>query len=91
MKRISAFVVAAALTAPVFAADDLCDVNLQKLTDNSAVISTLGSPLKEQVEEHLKAAKEAQAAGDLKECGSHAEQALQMLKGPNGDTNTDAG
>ncbi|WP_339490297.1 hypothetical protein [Pseudomonas sp. EL_65y_Pfl2_R95] len=91
MKRISAFVIAAALTAPAFAASDLCDVNLQKLDDSSAVISTLGTPLKEQVEEHTKLAKEAKAAGNVKECGSHAEQALQMLKGPNGDTNTDAG
>ncbi|WP_417662873.1 hypothetical protein [Pseudomonas sp.] len=91
MKRISAFVIAAALTAPVFAADDLCDVNLQKLADNSAITSTLGSPLKEQVEEHVNAAKEAKAAGDLKACSSHTEQALQMLKGPSGDTNTDAG
>lgn len=91
MKRISAFIIAATMAAPVFAADDLCSVNLQKLDNSSAVITTLGSPLKEQVEEHMVAAKKSQAAGDLKECSSHAEQALQLLKGPSGDTGIDAG
>jgi len=77
-------VVAAALASPAFA-DDTCTVNLQKLADNSAALTTTASPVKEQVEEHKKAAEEAQRAGDVGTCGAHAQKALQLLQGPSED------
>lgn len=86
MKRIFLFGIVAALASPTFA-DDLCTVNLQKLTDNMATATTLAPPIKEQVEEHKMAAEEAQRAGDLENCGAHALKALQLLQAPgeNGD------
>ncbi|MFZ3203870.1 MAG: hypothetical protein WA161_08355 [Pseudomonas sp.] len=86
MNRFSLFsiVIAAALASPAFA-EDICTVNLQKLADNSAALTTLASPAKEQVEEHKKAAEEAQRAGDVETCGAHTEKALQLLQGPGGD------
>ena len=77
-------VVAAALASPAFA-DDTCTVNLQKLADNSAALTTIASPVKEQVEEHKTAAEEAQRAGDVETCGAHAQKALQLLQGPSED------
>jgi hypothetical protein len=44
----------------------------------------MASPVKEQVEEHKKAAEEAQRAGDVETCGAHAQKALQLLQGPGG-------
>jgi hypothetical protein len=52
-------VIAAARASPAFA-DDLCTTNLQKLENSSAALATLASPVKKQVEEHKKAAEEAQ-------------------------------
>lgn len=86
MSRFSLFgiVIAAALASPAFA-DDLCTVNLQKLADKSAALTTLASPAKEQVEEHKKAAEEAQRTGDMETCGAEAEKALQLLQKPGGE------
>ncbi|UCJ18506.1 hypothetical protein K5Q02_09130 [Pseudomonas sp. MM211] len=85
MKRVSMFVIAAVLAAPAFAADDLCTVNLQKLDNAVAAKATIADPLKSQVEEAKKQATDAQAAGDLKACGTHAERALQLLDAPGDD------
>jgi hypothetical protein len=91
MKRISLFclVIVAALASPAFA-EDLCAVNLQKLSDSMATATTLAPPLKEQVEEHKMAAEEAQRAGDLENCSAQALKALQLLQAPgeNGDAGT---
>ena len=75
---------AAVLASPAFA-EDTCTVNLQKLSDNSTALMTMASPTKEQVEEHKKAAEEAQRTGDVEACGAHAQKALQLLQGPNKD------
>ena len=77
-------VIAAARASPAFA-DDLCTTNLQKLENSSAALATLASPAKEQVEEHKKAAEEAQRAGDVETCGAEAEKALQLLQKPGGE------
>ncbi|MES2818663.1 MAG: hypothetical protein V4812_06705 [Pseudomonadota bacterium] len=88
MKRIALFFTAALLAAPTFAAEDLCTVNLQKLDDRKAAMTTLGSPLKEQVEEHQMEAEKARDAGDLENCGAHAAKALQLIEAPGEDGNT---
>ena len=85
MKRVSMFVICAALASPVFAADDLCTVNLQKLNDSVATKATLAEPLKGQVEEAKAQAVQAQSSGDLKTCATHAERALQLLEAPGED------
>ncbi|MEK8081291.1 hypothetical protein [Pseudomonas sp. XK-1] len=72
----------AMLASPAFA-EDTCTLGMQKLSDNKAALTTMASPLKEQVEEHMKAAEEAQGMGDSETCGTHAEKALQLLQGPN--------
>lgn len=86
MNRFSLFgiIIAVALASPAFA-EDTCTINLQKLADNSAALTTLASPAKEQVEEHKKAAEEAQRAGDVETCGTEAEKALQLLQRPGGE------
>lgn len=88
MKRVSMFVIAAVLAAPAFAADDLCTVNLQKLDNAMTTKPTVAEPLKQQVEEAKKQATDAQAAGDLKACGTHAQRALQLLNAPSEDGNS---
>jgi hypothetical protein len=85
MKRVSMFVIAAVLAAPAFAADDLCTVNLQKLDNAVATKATLPEPLKQQVADTKKKATDAQAAGDLKACGTYAQEALQLLDAPGDD------
>lgn len=84
MKRLSLFCIVAALAAPAFA-EDSCTVNLQKLADSTAALTTAASPVKEQVEEHKKAAEEAQRAGDVESCSAQAQKALQLLQGPSED------
>jgi hypothetical protein len=84
MKLISLFATAAFLSSPAFA-DDLCATQLQQLDDSKAQITTLGSPVKEQVEELTLQAKQAQNQGDLETCSSHGAKALQALDAPKAD------
>lgn len=79
---LCSIVAIAMLASPAFA-EDTCTLGMQKLSDNKAALTTMASPLKEQVEEHMKAAEEAQGMGDSETCGTHAEKALQLLQGPN--------
>lgn len=83
MKRTALLITAALLTAPVFAATDLCSVNLQKIEDAKATSPILGDPLKEQVAEFEAKAKQARADGDLEKCASSAQQALTLLEKQN--------
>lgn len=82
MKLITLFA-AAALASTSALADDLCTVQLQQLKDSDADITALGSPAKEQVQEHLVQAKQAQSAGDNEGCSNHSAKALQLLQAPN--------
>jgi hypothetical protein len=86
MKGLSlcSIVAIAVLASPAFA-EDTCTLGLQKLSDNKAALTTTASPLKEQVEEHIKSAEAAQRVGDTETCGTHAEKALQLLQAPNKD------
>lgn len=90
MKGLSlcGIVAIAVLASPAFA-EDTCTLGLQKLSDSSAALTTMASPLKEQVEEHMKAAEEAQRMGDMEACGTHAQKALQLLQGPSQDGGTE--
>jgi hypothetical protein len=75
MKRtyLSGLIVASALVAsPVFAAEDLCAVNMQKLNDAKTTSMQLGDPAKSQYDDAYKAAMAAHAAKDEKACISHS-------------------
>jgi len=74
------------MSTPLFAADDLCDVNLQKIDDTMTTSSaTLGQPLEGQVKDLQKEAMTAKASGDTEACIAASGQALQLLQTPGGD------
>lgn len=82
MKRTALFITAALLASPVFAADDLCTLNLQKLNDALASNTTLGEPLRQEVQDLQMKAEQAQQSGDTKACINHSTMALQRLQQP---------
>ena len=77
MKRSVLLVLAALVATPIFAADDLCTINLQKLADYKASSGTIGQPLLGQIHDARVAAQEAQAAGDTQKCINLTTKALQ--------------
>ncbi len=87
MKRAAIALTAAMMSLPVFAADDLCEINLQKIDDTMTTNPTLGQPLQGQVEELQQKAMSAKAAGKTEDCIAASGQALQLLRTPgNGGT-----
>ncbi|MBH3429939.1 hypothetical protein [Pseudomonas alkylphenolica] len=62
------FIAAALLASPVFAADDLCATNLQKINDEMATAKATSESLGETLETRLEKAKAAQASGNTEEC-----------------------
>ncbi|CAM3090386.1 hypothetical protein BZK31_25510 [Pseudomonas floridensis] len=72
------FLSAALLASPVFAADDLCAANVQKL-ENDVVASNLTPDRKEMVEKTIKDAKASQAKGDTKACETVTTKAITAL------------
>ncbi|BAN50671.1 hypothetical protein [Metapseudomonas resinovorans] len=83
MKRTALFITAALLaSSPVFANEDLCTVNLQKIDDALAANNNIGDPLRDQVKElHMKA-QQAQQNGDTEGCINASSMALQRLEQP---------
>ncbi|MFJ4055668.1 hypothetical protein ACIPZC_19750 [Pseudomonas sp. NPDC089743] len=74
------FAAATLLASPVFAADDLCTLNLQKIDDAMATAGATSEGLDKAVTEHVDKAKAAQAAGDTKECIAISTKVLQRLE-----------
>lgn len=75
------FLSAALLASPVFAADDLCDSNLQTLKDAHASSATNLSPdVKEMMTKTESDAMAAKAKGDEKTCIELTTQAITQLK-----------
>lgn len=62
------FAAATLLASPVFAADDLCALNLQKIDDNMATLNATSEGLEKSLNEHVADAKAAQAKGDNAKC-----------------------
>jgi len=80
------FAAATLLASPAFAADDLCAINLQKINDMQATntaanvgTTETGGPAAD-IDEQVKQAKDAQAAGDTKKCIAITSQAINDLK-----------
>ncbi|HWD32212.1 hypothetical protein ACIKP7_02615 [Pseudomonas caricapapayae] len=84
------FIAAALLASPVFAADDLCALNLQKIDDATATAGATSENTSENVADQVKEAKAAQAAGNTKDCIAITTKALDSLekteKSSNGGT-----
>jgi len=77
MKRFVLFILAGLVSSSVFAADDLCTINLHKLASYKATASTMGQPLLDQIHGARVEAEKAQAAGDTQKCISLTNKALQ--------------
>jgi len=73
------FAAATLLASPVFAADDLCTLNLQKIDDSMATTATTPEGLDKTLTEHIDKAKAAQASGDTKECITITSKVLERL------------
>lgn len=76
------FAAATLLASPVFAADDLCAINLQKIDDSMATAGATSEGLDKAVTEHVDKAKAAQASGDTKECIAITSKVLERLEKP---------
>ena len=85
MKRTALLFTAALLASPAFAADDLCAVNLQKLNDALATNTTIGDPIRQEVQDLRMKAEQAQQAGDTEGCINASSLALQRLQQPGTD------
>jgi hypothetical protein len=75
------FITAALLASPAFAADDLCDANLQALKDAQVSTNTnMSGPMKMNLEKTEKEAMAAKHAGDEKKCIEITAKTISELK-----------
>ncbi|VVO38090.1 hypothetical protein [Pseudomonas fluorescens] len=79
MKRSILFLVGALVATPLFAADDLCAINLQKIRDLKAT-PVIGQPQLDKIRSARMEAEKAQAAGDTQKCINLTNRALQDIK-----------
>lgn len=83
MMKIPALLISAALLASpsVFAQEVSCDGNMNELaTNNSLPLEQLDADTRSAVEEHIRQAGEAQAAGDEAKCVMHSDLALKEIR-----------
>lgn len=62
------FIAAAFVASPVFAADDLCSINLQKIKDEQTVATPVDPSKGGDYQADIDKAKAAQSAGNTKDC-----------------------
>ena len=74
------FAAATLLASPVFAAEDLCTTNLQKIDNSMATAGATSEGLDKAITEHVDKAKAAQASGDIKECIAITSIVLERLE-----------
>ncbi|MBM3108641.1 hypothetical protein H8F21_11570 [Pseudomonas sp. P66] len=74
------FLTAALLASPVFAAEDLCALNLQKIDDATATTGAMAESSGDEIKDQVKEAKAAQAAGNTKDCIAITTKALDTLE-----------
>lgn len=79
MKRLGLFIVAFVIASPLFAADDLCAVNLQKISDLKQT-AVMGQPQLGQIQQDRMEAEKAQKAGDKEKCIALTNRALKKIK-----------
>ncbi|MNJ14237.1 hypothetical protein D3C77_84540 [compost metagenome] len=87
------FIAAALLASPVFAAEDLCTLNLQKINDATATAGAGASAesTDQEVMGQVKDAKAAQAAGNTKDCIAITTKALDTLEKADKSSNGGSG
>ncbi|WP_185266218.1 hypothetical protein [Halopseudomonas xiamenensis] len=94
MKTVALIFTTALLASPaVFAQgqDATCEANMQALSDNSTLDRDgLSDAARQQVDEHVRLAGEAQAQGDDEACVVHSSKALQELRGAGSANGEDA-
>lgn len=78
MKRSILFLVGALVATPLFAADDLCAINLQKIRELKAT-PVMGQPQLDKIRNARMEAEKAQAAGDTQKCINLTNRALQDI------------
>lgn len=78
MKRSILFMVAALVATPLFAAEDLCILNLKQIRNDKAT-AVMGQPMLGQIQDARKAAEAAQKAGDTKKCIEETNRALKYI------------
>ncbi|QCI10643.1 hypothetical protein E6B08_04115 [Pseudomonas putida] len=74
------FAAATLLASPVFAADDLCAINLQKIGNSMATAGATSEGLDKAVTEQVDEAKAAQASGDKEKCIALTSKVLEHLE-----------
>ncbi|MEE1869251.1 MULTISPECIES: hypothetical protein [Pseudomonas] len=76
------FLTAALLASPVFAEDDLCTLNLQKIDDATATAGAgaMAEGTNDSIKDQVRDAKAAQAAGNTKDCIAITTKALDTLE-----------
>ena len=75
----AAFAAATLLASPVFAAEDLCATNLQKINDQMVTAGATAESLDNALTKQVEDAKKAQAAGNTKECIAITSKVLLRL------------
>ncbi|AIL59938.1 hypothetical protein [Pseudomonas alkylphenolica] len=73
-------ITAALLASPVFADEDLCTANLQKISDTLATAGATSEGLDKSVATHVEDAKKAQAAGNDKDCIAITSKVIERLE-----------
>jgi hypothetical protein len=74
------FAAATLLASPVFAAEDLCTANLQKIDDSMATAGATSEGLDKSVTKDVDDAKAAQASGDTAKCIAITSKVLERLE-----------
>lgn len=74
------FAAATLLASPVFAEEDLCTANLQKIHDSMATAGATSEGLDKALTEHVDKAKAAKDSGDTKECIAITSKVLERLE-----------
>ena len=80
------FISAVMLASPVFAADDLCQINLQNINDAVASSGEISSDLQDNIDSTVAQAKEEQSKGTkegTQACVSLTTQVLQDIANNN--------
>lgn len=74
------FMTAALLASPAFAAEDLCEANLQKIDDQLASLGATSEEMVNSIKDQAKDARAAKAAHNDKDCIAITTKALQDLQ-----------
>lgn len=79
MKKVLLLAAALMVSGSAFAAEDLCEINLQKLRDLKVSTGQIGQPLLAEIQKNRMDAEQAQKAGDTKQCIELTSQALDKV------------